>query len=161
MARPARAARPAARRAPHPERRPARPEDPQPAAGRHRPSPPRDRGRRGTSSLLLQLLDLRPRARVQHVVFRKPRAARLSDAELDVVERPDLMAVGVDHELEPGLARGARVYVRQVEAIGLRVDLEERPSLERLLDDTLDVDLRRRALADLPVREMADAVDVR
>ena len=77
--------------------------------------------------LLPQLLDLLPRARVQHVVLRQPRAARLADAELDVVERGDLVAVGVDHDLQARLAGGARVHVAQVEPVGLRVHLDERP----------------------------------
>ena len=47
--------------------------------------------------------------------------------------------------LTPGLAREPRVHVAQVEPVGLRVDLEERPGLERLLDDPLDVDVDGRA----------------
>ena len=59
-------------------------------------------------------------------------------------------------------SRAARACTsRQVEPVGLRVDLEERPRLERLLDHALEVDVRRRALADLPARQVADAVDVR
>src|SRR5438477_9302568 len=101
--------------------------------------------------LLPQLLDLLPGSRVQHVVLRQPRAPRLADAELHEVERAELVAVGVDHQLEPRLPGGARVDVGQVEPVRLRVDLEEGAGLESLLDHALDVDRRRRALADLPV----------
>ena len=45
---------------------------------------------------------------------------------------------------ETCLPRAARVDVAQVEAVGLRVHLEERPRLEPLLDHTLDVDVGRR-----------------
>ena len=82
-------------------------------------------------------------------------------AELDVVLRADLVPVGVDDELQPGLARGARVHVAQVEPVRLRVELEERLRLERLLDHALEVDVDRAALVELAAGEVADAVDVR
>src|SRR5436305_1830700 len=78
-----------------------------------------------------------------------------------VAAHTDRLAVRVVHELQPRLARGPRVHVGQVETIGLRVDLEERACLERLLDHALEVDRRRLPLADLAVRDVADAVDVR
>src|SRR3954453_5100110 len=109
--------------------------------------------------LLPQLLDLLPRARVEDVVLRQPRTARLAHAELDEVEGADLVTVGVDHELQPGLARGARVHVGQGEPGGLRGDLQERPGLEPLPDAALYVAGRRRPPADLAVRDVADAVD--
>ena len=71
------------------------------------------------------------------------------------------MAVGVDDELQARLARRARMDVGQVEPVRLRVDLEKRPGLERLLDHALDVDRCRGAPADLAVRRMPDAIDVR
>src|SRR5215212_6368443 len=81
-----------------------------------------------------QPLDLAPGAGVEDVVLRQPRAARLADPEFDEVERADLVAVGVDHHLQPRLARRARVHVREIEPVRLRVDLEEGPRLESLLD---------------------------
>src|SRR5215213_3873229 len=108
-----------------------------------------------------QPLNLAPGTGVEDVVLRQPRATRLADPELDEVERADLVAVGVDDHLQPRLARRARVHVREVEPVRLRVDLEEGPRLEGLLDHALDVDRGRRALVDLPVRDVADAVDVR
>src|SRR5439155_16018354 len=103
----------------------------------------------GSRPLLSQLLDLLPRVRVDDVLLRQPRPPGLAHAELDVVERRELVAVGVDHELEPGLARRARVHVGQIETVGLRIDLEERARLERLLDHALDVDRGGLALPDL------------
>src|SRR5439155_5416287 len=119
------------------------------------------RGRRGRSPLLLELLDLLPRARVEDVVLRQPRPPRLADAQLDVPECADAVAVGVDHDLQAGLAGGARVYVREVEPVRLRVDLQERPRLDGLLDHALEIDRGRPATADLAVRDVADAIDVR
>ena len=71
------------------------------------------------------------------------------------------MTVGVDHELETCLPGRACVHVGQIESVGLRVDLEERSRLERLLDHALDIDRCRLALADLAVRDVPDAGDVR
>src|SRR3954447_25301124 len=108
-----------------------------------------------------QPLDLAPGASVEDVVLREPSAPRLADSELDEVEGADLVSVRVDDHLQPRLARRARVDVREVEPVGLRVDLQEGSRLERLLDHTFAVDRRRRALVDLAVRDVADAVDVR
>ena len=99
---------------------------------------------RSTRPALPDPLDLLPRPRVHDVRLRQPRAPRLADPELDVVLRADLVAVGVDDELQPRLARRARVHVAQVEPVRLRVDLEERLRLERLLDHALEVDVDRR-----------------
>jgi hypothetical protein len=82
-------------------------------------------------------------------------------AELEVVDRADLVAVGIDHDLQPGFTSCAGVNVTQVEPVGLRVHLEECPCLERLLDHALEVEWRRRSLADPAGRRVADAIDVR
>ena len=71
------------------------------------------------------------------------------------------MPVRGDDELQPRLLRGPCVHVTQVEPVGLAVDLEHGPGLERALDHALDVDVARRARADPAAGEVADAVDVR
>src|SRR5262249_39450266 len=140
---------------------------PAPAARRHargttRPTRARPRRRAsGRGPALGDPLDLLPRSRVHDVALREPGAPGLADAELDVRLRSDLVAVGVDDELQPGLARRTRVDVAQVEPVRLRVELEERPRLERLLDDALDIEVDSRAFVQLAPREVADAVDVR
>src|SRR5204862_7699692 len=93
-----------------------------PARGSAPPTRPRPRRRRG-SSPRTQLLDLRPRARVQDLLLREPRAASLRDAHLDVLQRAELVRVGVDGDLDPSFARHARMRVAQVEPVRLRVDL--------------------------------------
>ena len=98
---------------------------------------------------------LLPRARVDDVGLREPRPPRLADAELHVVERPDLVAVGVDDELQARLACGAGGR-REVEPVGLRVDLEERP-VSSAFSITRSRSTSRGRAADLPVREVPDA----
>ena len=82
--------------------------------------------RRGTTARrsFRSFCDLRPRARVQHLLLRQPRAAREPDAELGVRERGHLVRVRVDRDQDAGLTREPRVRVAHVEAVGLRVDLE-------------------------------------
>src|SRR4051812_14449814 len=87
-----------------------------------------------------QPLDLAPGASVEDVVLGEPGAPRLADSELDEVEGADLVSVGVDDHLQPRLARRARVDVSEVEAVRLRVDLQEGSRLECLLDHAFDVD---------------------
>src|SRR5205085_10548755 len=118
------------------------------ASGRRRPALP-------------DPLDLLPRPRVHDVCLRQPRAARLTDPELDVGLRAELVPVRVDDELQPGLARRASVHVAQVEPVRLRVQLQERLRLECLLDHALHVDVDGPALVQLASGEMPDAVDVR
>src|SRR5579862_109937 len=113
------------------------------------------------SALLPQLVELLPRARVRDVGLRQPASARLRDGELDVTLGPDLVRIGVEHELESRLLRRARMDIAEVEAVRLAVHLEKRPRGERALDDALDVDVARRALVDPPPGEVADAVDIR
>src|SRR5204863_8256642 len=144
---------------------PARPV-PAPAArgrdrGSRRPSRSRDSRPRGRSPLLAQLLDLLPRPRVEDLLLREPCAARLPYAELDVVERLRLVPVRVDREQDAGLGDCARVDVAEVEAVRLRVDLQERLRRQGALDDRVEVELDRAAPADLPSGRMADAVDER
>ena len=50
------------------------------------------------------------------------------------------MRVGRHGNPHTGLAREPRVRVPEVEAVGLRVDLEGGTGLRGALDDTLDVD---------------------
>src|SRR5205085_6926995 len=95
--------------------------------------------------LLLELPDLRPRARVQHLLLRQPRTPGLRHAHLDVLQRAQLVRVGVDSDLHAGLARKARVRVTEVEPVRLRVDLEEGSGLSGLLDDARDVHVGRAA----------------
>ena len=73
--------------------------------------------------------------------------SRLGDRELDVRLRPDLVRVGGNDELQPRVLGGARVDISQVEPVGLAVDLEHGPRLERALDHPLDVDVPGRPLA--------------
>src|SRR4029079_6880312 len=103
--------------------------------GRDTPPPsrrPRSRRRESSGPLPPRLVELLPRAGVRDVALLEPAAARLPDAELDVGLRGDLMRVGVDDELQPRVLRRARMDVAQVETVGLPVDLEEAPDLERL-----------------------------
>src|ERR1700694_2975522 len=76
-------------------------------------------------------------------------------------ERRDLVRVARDDDLPPGLARESRVRVAEVEPIWLRVDLQERPRLERLLDDALEVDVGGSATVQLASGQVPDAIDVR
>src|SRR5205807_2500062 len=81
---------------------------------------------------LLQLPQLGPGARVQDLLLRQPGSPRLGDSHLDVVERPDLVRVARDDQLDPRLARRPRVDVAQIESVGLRVELEAGPRLDRV-----------------------------
>ena len=99
--------------------------------------------------------------RLQHLLLRQPRTPGLRHAHLDVLQRAQLVRVGVDSDLHAGLARKARVRVTEVEPVRLRVDLEEGSGLSGLLDDALDVHVGRAANVDLPRREVTDHVDVR
>src|SRR5262249_33829689 len=135
-----------------------------PTAGTSRfPQPPSTGPLRGRTLRvsLPQLLDLRPATRVQHLLLRQPRAPRLRDAHLDVLQRTELARVGIHGDLDAGLAGHARVAVAQGEAGRLRVDLEERAGLERLLDDPFELHVRGRADVDLARGQVADHVDLR
>src|SRR5439155_7635109 len=103
------------------------------------PRRPATKTREDARRSLEQLPDLRPRPRVQHLLLRQPSAASLRDSHLDVLERTQLMRVRVDGDLYASLAGEPGMRVAQIEAVRLRVDLEERPRFDRLRDDTLDV----------------------
>ena len=105
--------------------------------------------------------DLAPRPRVEDLLLREPRPARLRDAELGVRERADRVRVGRDRDAHARLAREPRMDVAHVESVGLAVDLERRAGLDRARDDALDVDVCARAAVELPAGEVPDAVDVR
>src|SRR5439155_23585322 len=85
---------------------------------------------------------------------------RLRDTHLDVLQRPQLVRVGVHGDLHARFAGEPRMRVAEVEAVRLRVDLQERACLDRLLDHAFDLDVRRRADVDLPRGEVADHIDV-
>ena len=105
--------------------------------------------------------DVAPGARVQHLLLREPRTPRLRDAELRVAEGADRVRIGRDRDPDACLAREPGVRVAHVEPVGLRVDLERRPRLDGVRDDTLDVDRSAVALQQPSTREVPDAVDVR
>src|SRR5262249_25588898 len=66
-----------------------------------------------------------------------------------------------DDETKTRLARGSGMDVAEIEPVGLRVDLEERPRLERLRDHAVEVEVSAWTTADLPRGRVPDAVDVR
>src|SRR6185295_16122551 len=119
-------------RAPREPRRGARP----PPRGSRPPTrqPPRCRAeialRRRCSRLLHQLLDLAPRARIHNLISPQPAPAGLRDPEAHVLELVQAMRVGGDDEHDSRLARYPRVVVGEIEAIRLRVDLEEGAGFE-------------------------------
>ena len=71
------------------------------------------------------------------------------------------MRVGGHRHEHARLAGEPCVHVPHVEAVGLAVDLERRPRLDRARHDLLDVDVGPRTLVELAARQVADAVDVR
>ena len=81
------------------------------------------------------------RPRIDHIVFGHPGAARRQHAPSRVVERLDVVGVGVDHELDAAVARQARVAVAEIEAVRLRIDLERHAVGLGGIDHLLDVDL--------------------
>src|SRR5215471_860678 len=97
----------------------ARPRDP----GTRRSSRPPARRPRESCSLL-ELRDVAPRACVEDLLLREPRATGLRDAELRVAERADRVRIGVDRNEDARLACETCMGVAHVETIGLRVDLE-------------------------------------
>src|SRR5580765_2994674 len=117
--------------------------------------------------LLLRVPALQPRekalhgARVQHVGRARPSAPRLIDAvpprEAEVLHA---VRVGVDHDRHPGGDRLPDVLVAQVQAVGVRVELEHGASLLRRRDDGVDVDVVGLALQDLPAGRMEQDVGV-
>ena len=67
--------------------------------------------------------------------------------------------VGVDHDSHPCRDRRARVRLGEIAAIGVRVDLQQRPRARRRREDRLDVQRVGLAPLDQPARGVADRID--
>ena len=84
-----------------------------------------------------------PQGRVLRICSRpQPRSPRLRYAELEVLESAGISRQSLEITiLHARLSRQPCVSVAQIEPVRLGVDLEERPGLERLFDDALEVDV--------------------
>lgn len=77
------------------------------------------------------------------------------------VELGDAMRVGVDHVQGACLHRHPDQRVREIEALGVGVDLEQHPMVARGGDDLREIDRRRLALSDQAAGRMRQRVDPR
>src|SRR3954454_18710607 len=86
---------------------------------------------------------------VEHVRGLEPRAPRLRDAPIKVVELVQVMSVRVDDEAIARLKRGARSAVVEVEPLVRAIELEHGPRLGRLAIEAIPVEIQVVADADL------------
>src|SRR5215469_15527759 len=110
--------------------------------------------------LAQKLLQLLQRPGVDDVVRGQPAALRGAHAVLHVLKVAERVRVGVDRELHARVPGLPDVVARQVEARGRGVDLERGAGARAGLEQLPQVDVDRRAAADLAGQRVADDVHV-
>ncbi len=80
------------------------------------------------------------RQRVQHVGRSKPRAPRLQDAVLDLLEVRGVVGVGVDDDFYAAFARHPQVNVIQVEPVRISVQLHRDFAIQRCRENRVHVE---------------------
>src|SRR5664279_5213264 len=79
--------------------------------------------------------------RVQHVFRGEPRAARLQNPVLDLLEMRGMVRVGVDYDLYSPVARHTQVYIIEIQAFRIGVQLHSNLFLGRGFQDRFEIEL--------------------
>src|SRR4051812_16557802 len=107
-----------------------------------------------------QTEDLFQRQAVQYRRFFETRPSCLVDAVTDQTKFADAMRIGVNSDLNSGLAGGACVFGRQVQAVRARINFKETSATAGVIDNTLNVDFITGPLQQQPTRSVSKDIEI-